>query len=133
MTATGAFELRQKELALLSGKETSEISDEDVVESFLTSVSKEDGFVWEYLLHSCLLVMIGDCLFVHGGLPKEAINWVPTMDMRYLQPAEGAVCGGKRMEGTLQNWMKAMSLGCSWRFSRCCLLRNNWNVKHVEE
>ncbi|OLP74841.1 hypothetical protein AK812_SmicGene45511 [Symbiodinium microadriaticum] len=109
MTATGAFELRQQELALLSGQEASEIHDEDVVESFLTSVSKEDGVVWEYLLHSCLLVMLGDCLFVHGGLPKEAINWVPTMDMRYLQPAEGAVCGGRRMEGTLQDWMKAMN------------------------
>ncbi|CAE7226602.1 unnamed protein product, partial [Symbiodinium pilosum] len=109
MTATGAFELRRQEMAILSGKDAWAVSDDEVVSSFLESVSQEDGLVWEYLIHSSLLVVIGDCLFVHGGLPKDAINWIPSMDMRYLQPDEGATCGGKRVEGALQDWVGAMN------------------------
>ena len=109
MTATGAFEMRREEMALIAGQQVGSISDDDVVESFLTSVSKDDGLVSEYLGRSCLLVVIGDCLFVHGGLPKEAINWVPSMDMRYVQPEAGATCGGRRLEGALKEWVEAMN------------------------
>ena len=40
MTATGAFELRRQEMAILSGKDAGAVSDDEVVSSFLESVAQ---------------------------------------------------------------------------------------------
>lgn len=53
--------MRKQELGLLGEKD----DDDAVVESFLGSVTS--GVVWDYLCESCLLVLLGPWLFVHGG------------------------------------------------------------------
>ncbi|CAE8598522.1 unnamed protein product [Polarella glacialis] len=111
MTAKGAFELRREELALLQDKVSSTVSDDEVVESFLDSVVRNDGFVWEYLTECSLAVLFGETLFVHAGVPKDALGWIPSLDMRYLQPSETSICGGTQLpEGhTLREWVDAMN------------------------
>ncbi|CAJ1373278.1 unnamed protein product [Effrenium voratum] len=110
MTAPGAFEHRRQELALLGSVPAESIADDDVVQSFLSSV-QDGGLVWEYLCHSCLMVVIGPWLFVHGGIPKAGIGWVPTQDMRFLLPKEGGSVGAYLKLGcSLSEWVAATNL-----------------------
>eukprot|EP00441_Pelagodinium_beii_P007378 CAMPEP_0197702862 /NCGR_PEP_ID=MMETSP1338-20131121/125056_1 /TAXON_ID=43686 ORGANISM="Pelagodinium beii, Strain RCC1491" /NCGR_SAMPLE_ID=MMETSP1338 /ASSEMBLY_ACC=CAM_ASM_000754 /LENGTH=447 /DNA_ID=CAMNT_0043286745 /DNA_START=59 /DNA_END=1399 /DNA_ORIENTATION=+ len=111
MTAGGAFEHRRKELALLEGQAEDSVTDDAVVQSFVDSVAKEDGFVWSYLFECSFAVVLDGTLFVHGGIPKDAPGWLPPPDMRYLSPKEGASCGGTNLpEGhNLGDWVAAMN------------------------
>ncbi|CAK9034759.1 unnamed protein product [Durusdinium trenchii] len=109
MTAGGAFESRRRELALLAGVDEEAVDEEAVVQSFLKSV-EEEGVVWEYLRESCLLVLVGPWLFVHGGIPKDALRWIPSHDMRYVAPEPGAEPGGSSLASDrLIDWVEAMN------------------------
>eukprot|EP00928_Gymnodinium_smaydae_P063001 TRINITY_DN4670_c0_g1_i2.p1 TRINITY_DN4670_c0_g1~~TRINITY_DN4670_c0_g1_i2.p1 ORF type:complete len:938 (+),score=184.29 TRINITY_DN4670_c0_g1_i2:108-2816(+) len=70
------FNTRKEELALLSG---GEVSDEDVLSSYLTSVdpNADDCWMLDFLLAGVLAVVVGDALFVHGGLNKDSVGAVP--------------------------------------------------------
>lgn len=112
MTARGCFEYRREELTLLAEEGADEITDDDVVRSFVDSVERDDGFVWRYLQESQLALVFGDTLFVHGGVFAEgALGWIPNPAMRYKSPAEGETCGGKCLaQGhSVQQWADAMN------------------------
>eukprot|EP00927_Polykrikos_kofoidii_P076542 TRINITY_DN73612_c0_g1_i1.p1 TRINITY_DN73612_c0_g1~~TRINITY_DN73612_c0_g1_i1.p1 ORF type:complete len:510 (+),score=95.82 TRINITY_DN73612_c0_g1_i1:179-1708(+) len=121
MTATGAFEFRRQELAFLQSQTSAgengcsdgnvEVDDDKVVDSFLGSVAREDGFVWRYLAHSQFALLLGNTLFVHGGIPEDAIGWVPTLDMLYRSPSPGNVCGGYCLpeNHSLQQWVDTLN------------------------
>jgi hypothetical protein len=68
MGSVGDFEYRRSELALLSHRATSDISDEEVVSSFYNSVADADGFMRQYLQLGQLAVVIDSTLYVHGGV-----------------------------------------------------------------
>ena len=46
---------------------------------------------------------------MRAGIPKDAIRWVPALDMPYKAPTEGADCGGSYVEGGLSEWVQAMN------------------------
>ena len=88
------FELRRKELARKKtaqngrpGKDGSEhyeglavaVSDEEVVSSFLESLGP-NGLLRQYLLAGKLGVVIGDTLFIHGGLSPTVMGWIPACE-----------------------------------------------------
>ena len=46
--------------------------------------------------------------FEPSGVPKDALGWIPSLDMRYCTPAEGARCGGQTFLHTnLAEWVAA--------------------------
>jgi len=69
------FLTRKDELAYLYGKAT----DEDVLASYLDSVNprSKDPWMLEFIKLGQIAVVLGDTLFVHGGLQDESIGVVP--------------------------------------------------------
>ena len=69
-----SFEHRRRELTEIAaeadgGGSKKIITDEDVVDSYRASCSK-DGNMGRYILSTVTALRLGPCLFVHGGLPK---------------------------------------------------------------
>jgi hypothetical protein len=78
------FEFRREELALLGSQTREQISDDEVTQSFVDGLdsAKEggsNGCYIKYLRSACLGVCIGDTLFVHGGLPRTSLGFVPPL------------------------------------------------------
>ena len=72
MGAATTFELRRKEL-----EECGESSsDDDVVRSFVKSVGV-DGCMTDLMKRGQLVKVIGDTLFLHGGIDESVLGWVP--------------------------------------------------------
>lgn len=91
------FETRRAELASIQGqKSISSISDNDVLQSFKDSVdpSGSDPWMLDYLRCGQLMLIVGDCLFVHGAVLNKCLGKVPGQDT----VAEG-----------LQGWCEALN------------------------
>lgn len=75
MGCATTFKTRQRELSFLMGG----ASDQEVLESFRNSVDPTgwDPWMLSLLIVGHVAVVIGDVLFVHAGLPKEALGHVP--------------------------------------------------------
>jgi len=71
----GTFDTRKDELAHLYGTAT----DEDVLFSYTDSVDPKSADPWmlEYLRAGLVALVLGDVLFVHGGLQDESAGHVP--------------------------------------------------------
>jgi len=69
------FNTRKTELACLHGH----ASDEDVVNSYLTSVDPRAADPWmlDFIKLGQIAVIIDDTLFVHGGIQDESAGYVP--------------------------------------------------------
>jgi len=67
MGSDGEFEFRRDELAHLRGVSLSQVTDEEVVESYEASL-RPGGWMREYLLHGQLALLLGDALFVHAQI-----------------------------------------------------------------
>ena len=105
MGTPDGFELRRREL-----KEMGEPSDDDsVVNSYLTSLA-DGGCVRRYLEEGTLATCIGDTLFVHGGLTKDNIGFVPSphVDLDFLIQNDGKEIPGSRTEH-LPEWIERLS------------------------
>lgn len=76
MGAGGAFEFRREELNKLKGKP---ISDQEVLESFLSDFDPDTGLFSRYLSSAQLAYrdVANRALFVHGGLTMESFGYVP--------------------------------------------------------
>ena len=90
MGADGEFERRQQELALLCGRSAEEVPEDEVARSFVESV-QEGGFMRRLLQLGQLGTVVGDCLFVHGGVctadpyadgSTDALGYVPGRPVR---------------------------------------------------
>eukprot|EP00927_Polykrikos_kofoidii_P043351 TRINITY_DN37412_c0_g1_i1.p1 TRINITY_DN37412_c0_g1~~TRINITY_DN37412_c0_g1_i1.p1 ORF type:complete len:1126 (+),score=182.88 TRINITY_DN37412_c0_g1_i1:115-3378(+) len=80
MGCPAMFDARRQELALLSGR--GEVSDEEVVRSFRSSVDPfgQDAWMLDFIRLGQLILVLDGNLFVHGSLTKEAICVVPVQD-----------------------------------------------------
>jgi hypothetical protein len=69
ISAPGAFEFRRQEISSMSGQGTDSVSDDDVLQSFVSSVGDgELAWLSAYMQAACL-VFTADCtLFTHGGI-----------------------------------------------------------------
>ena len=104
------FQHRSEELAHLQGKAISDVSDEDVVESFCRSVLRSDGEVVAYLQNAQIGVIIGDTLFVHGAVEKQALGFVPSAALRYKRNSREEVLGpGCRQNLALREWIEGLN------------------------
>ena len=74
MGAPKAFEYRREELSLMN--ENHKISDTDVVKSFLKEISR-GGSLRKLLEFGKLGVIMGNTLFVHGGVHNVNYGWLP--------------------------------------------------------
>mmetsp|Transcript_30073 Transcript_30073/g.79207 ORF Transcript_30073/g.79207 Transcript_30073/m.79207 type:complete len:1054 (-) Transcript_30073:32-3193(-) len=77
----GTFSTRKDELAHLYGTAT----DEDVLISYTESVNpaSEDPWMLEFLRIGVIALVLGDTLFVHGGLQDESAGHVPGCSSKY--------------------------------------------------
>lgn len=74
------FETRRMELESLQGETDALcITDEDVLQSFRDSVdpSGDDPWMLDYLRCAQLMLIVGDCLFVHGAISEKCLGKVP--------------------------------------------------------
>lgn len=76
MGKPSTFDYRRQELAELGGQEFSSISDEQVTQSFIDSVSPT-GELTTYLQNASLGVIHHDTLFIHGAVTSANIGYVP--------------------------------------------------------
>jgi len=89
------FEFRRRELEILC--QTPDVSDDDVVDSFLHEISDGDGgSLLQYLHHAQVAVAIGNTLFLHGAVDANTMKFVPSQDSKFenppRKPAPGKVC-----------------------------------------
>jgi hypothetical protein len=73
MGSPWSFECRKEELAAL-GRDT---SDEAVAQSYLDLISAPNGLLFRYINEGKMAVIIGDAIFVHGGLVDSHLGYVP--------------------------------------------------------
>jgi hypothetical protein len=76
MGASDAFDFRRAELARERGAAPDEVAEADVVDSYLADLGP-GGALRAYLAESQLTYRSGRTLFVHGGLSKENLGYVP--------------------------------------------------------
>ncbi|KAG7354331.1 calcineurin-like phosphoesterase [Nitzschia inconspicua] len=101
------FEYRRQELALLHDVQSSSISDENVVESFLREVEHPEGSLRQYLECANVAVIIGNTLFCHGAVDKNTMKFVPRDDTKFenppCKPAPGAIID------SVHEWVEALN------------------------
>jgi hypothetical protein len=75
VNAPGAFEFRRQEISLMSGQDAGSVSDDDVLQSFVSSAGDgELAWLSAYMRAACL-VLVADCtIFIHGGLYSHIIG-----------------------------------------------------------
>lgn len=76
MGAPKAFEFRREELSILQNKKLDTVSDSMVLESFEKEMGPNGSFT-EFLSHVQLGHVIGNTLFVHGGITEENLGFIP--------------------------------------------------------
>ena len=84
------FDYRREELHILTGND---VSDEEVVQSFIDCVEKEDGAYYRYLKHSQLAVVIDGNLFVHGAANKNGLGFVPDLSVQFKENKAEEITG----------------------------------------
>ena len=83
------FELRRREMALLSGRGAAGArapSDEEVVEAAVGDVLP-GGLLRTYMEHADVAVLLGHTLFVHGAVDARTMRFVPDEQTRFCLPA----------------------------------------------
>ncbi|CAK9048913.1 unnamed protein product [Durusdinium trenchii] len=116
-----AFDFRRKELANFS--RGLEISDEEVLESFLESVLQPEGAVQSYLRHAQLGLVIGDTLFVHGAAEERALGFVPSHQTRYVKNKREDLLKlpGSQKGLDLRQWIDALNRFAEEEVNAWCL------------
>ncbi|KAL1503822.1 hypothetical protein AB1Y20_012289 [Prymnesium parvum] len=99
------FEMRRAELALLSGRQPQEVSDEEVVEEARADVMP-NGVMRQYLECAELAVILGNTLFVHGAIDAATMGVVPDDSTPFSLPTEPYPV--RRVDG-VHEWAAAMN------------------------
>ena len=83
------FELRRREMSLLSGRaaegDAKAPSDEEVVEAAVGDVLP-GGLLRTYMEHADVAVLLGHTLFVHGSVDARTMRFVPDEQTRFCLP-----------------------------------------------
>jgi hypothetical protein len=96
---------------------TAHVSDEEVAESFFASV-RPGGEMHTYLSHAQVAAVVGNTLFVHGGVTPANAGFVPTLDLQDI-PADEVMNADRAWfnvlskGGSIQDWSDA--LNAFWR------------------
>ena len=107
MGSPDAFEFRRRELGELQGLCASEVSDDDVVASFVSSL-RVGGLMREYLRLGELAVVIGDSLFVHGGFSTpHSAGAAPCVPELGVEAAPSSTSAGEIAD--VRSWCSALN------------------------
>ena len=82
-TAADAARRRSRRGGDGGGGDAEDVSDDDVLGSYLDSLLRPDGLMRAYLQNAQLALRLGDVLIVHGGAHSDAIGFVPGAAERY--------------------------------------------------
>ena len=113
----GTFEFRRAELAALRGQlgaasPSAAVTDADVVASVRASLAP-GGFVMGYLRAAQIGAVLGNSLFIHGGVPAAAVRFVPSLRVRYRHANDdpSAVPGARlpAATGDARAWVDALN------------------------
>lgn len=81
------FAFRREEIALLRSKDIANISDDEVVDSFLYEVEHQNGSLRQYLEAADVAVCVGNTLFCHGCVDRATMRFIPSMHTKFENPA----------------------------------------------
>ncbi|KAL7523580.1 hypothetical protein ACHAXR_002251, partial [Thalassiosira sp. AJA248-18] len=70
----------------LSELMTVEVTDEDVVDSFLYEIGRPEGSLRQYLHLSSIAAIVGNTIFVHGAIDSLTMKFVPALDTKFQVP-----------------------------------------------
>jgi hypothetical protein len=84
------------------------VTDDDVLESFTSSVdpANEDAWMLSFIELGQIMLLIGDCMFVHGGIRTPALGAVPG-EAEVQEDAQGWCEGLNRFKTNQVNAYKA--------------------------
>ena len=71
------FEFRREELSIMQKQSIENITDEDVLKSFIYEITNEEGSLFQYIRNGTVAARIGNTLFVHGTIDKINMKYVP--------------------------------------------------------
>ena len=63
-----------------------EISDEEVVGSFVYEVESPEGSLHQYLQSASIAAVVGNTVFVHGAIDRLTAKFVPALDTKFQLP-----------------------------------------------
>jgi hypothetical protein len=120
------FDFRRQELSLLRDQPMPQITDEDVVESFLFEVENPNGSLRQYLEAADIAVCIGNTLFCHGCVDQNTMRFIPSStDTKFENPRSKQPPGAEI--DNVQEWCKELN-----RFLKAGLRdyerRPNWDA-----
>jgi hypothetical protein len=104
MGSQGDFERRRKELQIMQGGRNKPITDEEVVESYRSSVAP-NGVMRELLQKGVLAYIHGETLFAHGGITPETYGYVPFQKERIDDVHKWVAALNKWASTEIQNWI----------------------------
>ena len=128
MGSPRAFEGRRAELAVASSSSASSssaVSDAAVLESYVASL-RPGGAMRSYLQQAQLAVLVGETLFVHGGLRPDTIGVAPGVAPATggdVNGDDGGVVdggGGTLRVGSVGEWVEAMNAFAASQVAEWC-------------
>ena len=125
MGSPRAFEGRRAELAsaapFSSSSSSSAVSDAAVLESYVASL-RPGGAMRSYLQQAQLAVLVGETLFVHGGLRPDTIGVAPATGGDVNGDDGGVVDGGggTLRVGSVGEWVEAMNAFAASQVAEWC-------------
>ena len=117
------FELRRQELAMQSNVDITLIEDDTVVQSFVDSTGPDStlGLLRKYLELGNLGVVIGDTMFIHGGLAPTVMGWLPSCESGTTEQNDTDNVGV--YEKDAKKWIQRLNIFCKNEIK-------NWSLAH---
>jgi hypothetical protein len=123
MGSDRAFELRRQELKELKevkeGSGNLQITDDEVVDSFI-NLFQPNGLLREYLKIGRLGVILGDSLFVHGGLSQDVVGWLPPFSSNVESSIFDVEISSNEIELNARTWIHRLNEFCSLQVKLFC-------------
>lgn len=101
------FRFRRMELALLADLPESQISDDQVVDSFIHEVASPQGSLRQYMELANIAVCIGNTLFCHGAVDQATMQFIPSLQTKFHLPTTKAPPAA--MIDNVHEWTKALN------------------------
>uniref|UniRef100_A0A7S1VZG9 Calcineurin-like phosphoesterase domain-containing protein n=1 Tax=Ditylum brightwellii TaxID=49249 RepID=A0A7S1VZG9_9STRA len=101
------FEYRRQELAILRNKGKKEITDDEVVDNFLSEIG-ERGSLFQYLQCANVAVVIGNTLFCHGAVDQNTMKFVPHLQNTKFENPMSKPPPAK-LADTVEEWVASLN------------------------
>ena len=102
------FEFRREELGILRPDRLGDVSDRDVLQSFLDEIQPPDGSLYQYLSNAKVAVAYGNTLFCHGAVDQRTMRFVPSLGTKFENPVTPPMPGGTIVEN-VNDWIAALN------------------------